>query len=123
MCLALIQSSLKLSSYIGAPFYCRCELHGSSLYLPILCIYLLVCMWMCGYILCEPHFGSQLLFLVCLHAKYMYTTTVRVCVCVCVCVCVWVGNEKGIRSEEGWSASLVRPAPLISMRFHLSCDH
>ena len=42
---------------------------------------------------------------------------------VCVCVCVWVGNEKGIRSEEGWSASLVRPAPLISMRFHLSCDH
>ena len=51
--------------------------------------------------------------LVCVHA----------CVRACVCVCVWVGNEKGIRSEEGWSASLVRPAPLISMRFHLSCDH
>ena len=45
----------------------------------------------------------------------------------CVCVCGGggggVGNEKGIRSEEGWSASLVRPAPLISMHFHLSCDH
>ena len=46
-----------------------------------------------------------------------------VCAYVCACMCVWVGNEKGIRSEEGWSASLVRPAPLISMRFHLSCDH
>ena len=55
--------------------------------------------------------------------------SVSVCECVCECVCVggwvggWVGNEKGIRSEEGWSVSLVRPAPLISMRFHLSCDH
>ena len=45
------------------------------------------------------------------------------CVCVCMCVCVWVGNEKGIRTEGGWSASLVRPAPLISMHFHLSRDH
>ena len=45
------------------------------------------------------------------------------CVRTRMCVCGWVGNEKVIRSEEGWSASLVRPAPLISMHFHLSCDH
>ena len=43
--------------------------------------------------------------------------------CVCLCVCVWVGNENGIRAEGGWSASLVRPAPLISMHFHPSRDH
>ena len=51
-------------------------------------------------------------------------TCVCVCVCVSVCVCVYgCGNEKGIRAEGDWSASLVRPAPQISMHFHPSRDH
>ena len=58
------------------------------------------------------------MYYLCMLAAYMYIRMHT-----CVCLCVWVGNEKGIRSEEGCSASLVRPAPLISMRFHLSCDH
>ena len=60
---------------------------------------------------------------------------VRACVCVCaVCacvhmrmclrvVCMGVEQRKELRSEGGWSTSLVRPAPQISMHFHLSRDH
>ena len=50
---------------------------------------------------------------------------VRACTCACVCVCVCMGVEerKELRPEGGWSMSLVRPAPQISMHFHLSRDH
>ena len=65
----------------------------------------------------------------CVHVCVCVCTCVCVCLLVCVyvcggvCVCVCVGNKKGIRTEGGWSTSLVRPAPLISMHFHLSGDH